>query len=133
METLESRLAEVVEELEFAGEWNDRYRLLVQWGEEAPQMPEADRLDADLVPGCSSPLWLRVHREAGAIAVSGASPGLLPMALVALLIRLFDGVESAEGTPSLVMDQLDLRRHLSPSRALVFERMLTQALSVAAS
>jgi len=129
METLEERLTAVVEELTFAGDWSDRYRLLVQWGEEAEALPEAERTSQDEVSGCSSPLWLRVRRSGDHLEVQGFSPGLLPQALVALVCRLFDGLPRAQGSAAAIMDQLELKRHLSPTRALVLERMLSRALA----
>lgn len=128
METLESRLDEVVEELSFVGDWTDRYRLLVQWGEEADPLPEAEQVPAWEVSGCSSPLWLKVRRHEGRLEVKGASPGILPKALVAVVCRLFDGLETAQGSACDVLDRLEMRRHLSPTRALVLERMVSRAL-----
>lgn len=129
METLEERLEAVVEELSFAGDWTDRYRLLIQWGEEAEALPEAERLPEDEVSGCSSPLWLRVRRAGGLLEVRGYSPGMLPQALVAVVSRLFDGLPEARGSVPDILDRLELKRHLSPTRALVLERMLGRALS----
>lgn len=132
METLESRLQDLVEELTFAGDWTDRYRLLVQWGEETEPLTEAECTSADEVSGCSSPLWLRAQRRDGVLNVRGASPGILPKALVAVVVRLFDGLPVAEGSVANIMTRLELNRHLSPTRALVLERMLTRALDASA-
>jgi cysteine desulfuration protein SufE len=123
MDDLESRLEQVVEELQFAGDWNDRYRLLVDWGDEAVPLAENDRRTEDEVPGCSSPLWLRVER-ADALSVKAASTGVLPRALAALLCRLFDGLAALPDPFPPVAERLDLRRHLSPTRMHTFERML---------
>lgn len=128
MDTLESRLEAVAEELQFAGEWTDRYRLLVEWGEEFEPLPEAECTPEWEVSGCSSPLWLRARRVAEGLEVRGASPGILPKALVAVVVRLFDGLPVAEGSVAVLMDRLELRHHLSPTRSLVLERMLTRAL-----
>jgi cysteine desulfuration protein SufE len=128
METLESRLDALVEELTFVGDWTDRYRLLVEWGEEADPLPEDERVAGDEVSGCSSPLWLRVRRSGGLIEVSGFSPGILPKALVAVVCRLFHGLPQADGSAADILERLELRRHLSPTRALVLERMLNRAL-----
>ena len=129
MESLETRLTDLVEELTFAGDWNDRYRLLVEWGEALEPLPEDQRLPQWEVSGCSSPLWLRVRWVDGQLEVRGASPGILPQALVGVVVRLFDGVEVVQGTAASLIDQLEMRRNLSPTRLLVLERMLDRALS----
>jgi cysteine desulfuration protein SufE len=123
MDDLESRLELVLDEFTLAGDWNDRYRLLVEWGDEAVPLPEDDRRTDDEVPGCSSPLWLRVERQE-TLSVRAASTGLLPRALASLLCRLFDGLPALPEPFPAVADRLDLRRHLSPTRMHTFERML---------
>lgn len=129
MDTLDTRLDALVEELTFAGDWTDRYRLLVEWGEEVEPLPEAECTASEEVVGCSSPLWLKVRRTNGFLEVRGASPGILPKALVAVVCRLFDGLAETSGSPLDIMERLELQRHLSPTRALVLERMLTRALA----
>ena len=129
MESLETRLAALVDELIFAGDWTDRYRLLVEWGESGESLPEVDRLREWDVPGCSSPLWLRARWADGRLEVRGFSPGLLPQALVAVVTRLFDGLSETSGSAADLVDRLDLRRNLSPTRVLVLERLFDRALN----
>jgi cysteine desulfuration protein SufE len=117
-------MASVMEEMTLAGDWTDRYRLLVEWGERDDPLSEDERRPEFQIPGCSSPLWLRVRWRGHAVEVKGASPGLFPRALVALLVRLFDGLDEVCGACPAVLDSLDLRRHLSLTRGLVLERML---------
>jgi len=128
MESLESRLTDLVEELSYAGDWTDRYRLLVEWGEALAPLPEPERTPEWEVSGCSSPLWLRVRWAHGALDVSGASPGILPKALVAVVVRLFQGLTEVSGAAAPLVDRLDFRRNLSPTRGLVLERMFDRAL-----
>jgi len=129
MESLESRLADLVEELTFAGDWTDRYRLLVEWGEATPALPEVERTADWEVTGCSSPLWLKVGWADGHLDVRGASPGILPKALLAVVVRLFHGLSESSGSAAVIVDALELRRHLSPIRLLVLERMLNRVLT----
>lgn len=135
-DTLDTRLEDLTAEFELAGDWTDRYRMLVAWGEDLEPLAEDLRTAEWEVVGCSSPLWLRVTRDDGRLSVAGASPGILPKALVAVVTRLFDGLETVpgagaeNGTPAAVLDALDLRRHLSPTRFHVLERMVTRAFEV---
>ena len=128
MNDLEARLTAVAEELEFAGDWNDRYRLLVEWGEEMTPLEPGARLSECEVPGCSSPLWLRV-RWAGSLEVQGASTGILPLALVALVVRLFDGLGAPVGPVPPIADRLGLTRNLSPTRLRVFDQLVSRVMA----
>jgi cysteine desulfuration protein SufE len=131
METLEGRLAEVEAEFELVGEWNDRYRLMVDWGTELTPLPPSQRIDENFVHGCSSPLWLSAKVVDGVLAVSGYSPGVLPLALVALLVRLYDGLPVTAGVVEKtdVAHRLGLSRHLTPTRELTFGRLLARVES----
>ena len=124
MDSLEERILLVEDEFSLVGDWNDRYRLLVEWGDAAPPLPEDERCPEWEVAGCSSPLWLKVTWQGDTIQVRGASPGLLPRALAALLVRLFDGLDDVSGATPALLERLDLRRHLSPTRGMALERML---------
>ena len=123
METLNDRLAEVKAEFELAGDWNDRYRLLVDWSDDLDPLTPAECLVEHEVAGCSSPLWLRVRWQDRVLQVRGASPGILPKALVALVCRLFDGLDRLDPVVGL-LDELELRRNLSPTRFAVLESMV---------
>ena len=47
-----------IEELYQAKGWQDRYRVLMQWGKQTPSHPEI-RTDENRVQGCESPAWLQ--------------------------------------------------------------------------
>lgn len=130
METLESRILDLEAELSLAGDWNDRYRMLVEWGESLESLPVEDQNPEWAVPGCSSPLWFRVRWSHEAIEVRGASPGIVPKALVAVVSRLYDGLTTVETSPVGLSERLGLSRNLSPTRAMVFERLLMTASEV---
>lgn len=131
--TLDERLDDLTAEFELAGDWNDRYRLLVEWGEALEALPEDQRTAEWEVTGCSSPLWLKVTRELDRLSVSGASPGILPKALLALVVHTFDGLTDLTRTPAEVIGRWGVARHLSPTRSLVLERLVARVYSVGGS
>jgi len=130
--TLDERLDELTAELELAGDWNDRYRLLVEWGEALEALPEEQRSAEWEVTGCSSPVWLKVSTKEGRLAVAGASPGILPKALLALVVHTFDGLTSLTGTPAEVLGRWGVARHLSPTRSMVLERLVARVYALGA-
>lgn len=130
--TLDERLDELAAELELAGDWNDRYRLLVEWGEALEALPEDQRTAEWEVTGCSSPLWLKVSTDHGRLVVQGTSPGILPKALLALVVHTFDGLNNLTGTPAEVLERWGVARHLSPTRTLVLERLVARVYALGA-
>ena len=47
-----------LETFQAAAGWEQRARLLMQWGERLPALSDADKVDANRVHGCESQVWL---------------------------------------------------------------------------
>ncbi|MGH8396402.1 MAG: SufE family protein, partial [Pseudomonas sp.] len=43
-----------LEAFQAVGSWEQRARLLMQWGERLPALPDEDKVDVNLVQGCES-------------------------------------------------------------------------------
>ena len=102
------------------GSWEQRARLLMQWGERLPALPAADQVEANLVQGCESLVWLVGHLQDGHWRFAASSEARLIRGLVALLLARVNGLSVAELQAVDLHDwfaQLGLSRQLSPSRS----------------
>ncbi|MFG0380085.1 SufE family protein [Pseudomonas sp. zbq_18] len=116
--------------------WEQRARLLMQWGERLQPLCEAERCEANRVNGCESLVWLVGDCHQGVWQFRAASDARLIRGLLALLLARIDGLET-QALQSLDLaewfSQLGLSRQLSPSRSnglnAVLQRMreLTRA------
>ena len=100
--------------------WEQRARLLMQWGERLQPLTEAERNEANRVDGCDSLVWLVAERRGGAWHFRAASEARLIRGLLAVLLARIDGLnadELADLDLPAWFDQLGLARPLSPSRA----------------
>ncbi|WPN99535.1 SufE family protein [Pseudomonas sp. MUP55] len=102
------------------GSWEQRARLLMQWGERLPALTEADKVDANLVHGCESLVWLVGRLEDGHWQFAASSEARMIRGLVALLLARVNGLSAAQlqavDLPEW-FNQLGLSRQLSPSRS----------------
>ena len=100
--------------------WEQRARLLMQWGERLQPLTEAERNEANRVDGCDSLVWLVAERRGDAWHFRAASEARLIRGLLAVLLARIDGLNADElavlDLPTW-FDQLGLTRQLSPSRA----------------
>lgn len=100
--------------------WEQRARLLMQWGERLPFLPDDEKTDQHLVDGCESKVWLLADFSDGHWQFRAASDARLIRGLVALLLARVNGLPAAE-LQSIDLnhwfDQLGLSRQLSPSRS----------------
>ena len=100
--------------------WEQRARLLMQWGERLAPLSEAERCEANRVAGCESQVWLLVERDGAHWRFRAGSDARLLRGLLALLLARVDGLANAELARLDLPDwfaQLGLARHLSPSRS----------------
>ncbi|TVT82437.1 SufE family protein [Pseudomonas sp. H3(2019)] len=109
-----------LETFQAAAGWEQRARLLMQWGERLPALSDADKTEANRVHGCESQVWLVGALQDGHWQFAASSDARLIRGLVALLLARVNGL-SAEELQRVDLpewfDQLGLSRQLSPSRS----------------
>ncbi|MBS7809841.1 SufE family protein [Roseococcus pinisoli] len=117
-----SGIEEVITDLEegFAlfDDWEDRYRYLMEMGRELPVLTEAEKVEANLVPGCQSRVWFIPRREGDQLFFRINSDAAIVQGLMALVLRVFNGRtagEIREVDPNF-LQRLGLGEHISLSR-----------------
>ncbi|CAD5108270.1 SufE family protein [Zestomonas carbonaria] len=118
--SLPPRAREALEAFGQCPGWEQRARLLMQWGERMEALDEAERNDANLVHGCESRVWLVGEARDGRWHFRAASEARLIRGLLAVLLARVDGLDGAELRTLDLADwfaRLGLSRHLSPSRS----------------
>ncbi|MGF6692732.1 cysteine desulfuration protein SufE [Metapseudomonas resinovorans] len=103
-----------------AGSWEQRARLLMQWGERLEALTDAERSDANRVHGCESQVWLVGEMRDGHWHFRAASDARLIRGLLAVLLARVEGLAAEElATVDLAdwFNRLGLGRQLSPSRS----------------
>jgi len=113
-----------------AAGWEQRARLLMQWGERLPALSEQQLCEANRVHGCESQVWLVGELIDGHWQFSANSDARLIRGLVALLLARVNGLSAVELQHVDLADwfnRLGLGRQLSQSRSnglnAVFQRM----------
>ena len=109
-----------LEAFQAVGSWEQRARMLMQWGERMPALAAEDKVEANLVQGCESLVWLVGELKDGHWQFAASTDARLIRGLVALLLARVNGL-SAEQLVQVDLpgwfEQLGLSRQLSPSRS----------------
>ncbi|WP_424810401.1 SufE family protein [Roseococcus sp. YIM B11640] len=119
---LSSSIEEVVADLEegFAlfDDWEDRYRYLMDMGRELPELTPAEKVEANLVPGCQSRVWFVPRLEDGRLYFRINSDAAIVQGLMALVLRVFNGRTPDEilAADTDFLTRLGLGEHISLSR-----------------
>lgn len=127
---------ELVENFEMLGEWEERYRYLIDLGRKLPPMPEADHTEANKVRGCMSQVWMTSKLENGRLQLQGDSDAHLVKGLIALLFKLTDGRTPTEVISTdigAIFTRLGLDQHITMNRRNGFYSMVERIRAMAAA
>jgi cysteine desulfuration protein SufE len=88
--TIDAALAELEGEFEILGDWEERYRYVIDLGRELAPLSEPERSDDNKVRGCASQVWLATERDDGRrLRFRGDSDAHIVRGLIAILMRLY--------------------------------------------
>ena len=96
-DTLDDELADLADEFEMLGDWEERYRHLIDLGRALTPLTEHERSDDHRVRGCASQVWVVQDPAAnGRLSWRGDSDAHLVRGLIAVVLRLFSHRPAAE-------------------------------------
>ena len=128
---------ELVESFAMLGEWEERYRYLIELGRKLPPLPEAERTEANKVRGCMSQVWLASTLQPGPPArleLRGDSDAHIVKGLIALLFKLYSGRTPREILAldaKTVFERLGLENHITMNRRNGFYSMVERIRLIA--
>src|SRR4051794_18087955 len=97
MADIQAELNELAEEFDVLGDWEERYRYVIDLGRDLAPLADAERSDANKVRGCASQVWLVTEPQPdGTLKFRGDSDAHIVRGLIAILLRLFSGRRPAE-------------------------------------
>ena len=121
MSVIDDTLEDLATEFDVLGDWEERYRYVIDLGRELAPLSETERSDANKVRGCASPVWLVTEPQAsGALQFRGDSDAHIVRGLIAVLLRLYSGRSPQEiltFDAKAAFDKLGLAGALSAQRS----------------
>ena len=95
--SIDAELDALVEEFELLGDWEERYRYLIELGRSLPAMSVEEHSDVNKVRGCASQVWLiNEGSPGGRLSYRGDSDAHIVRGLIAVLLRLYNGHNAEE-------------------------------------
>jgi cysteine desulfuration protein SufE len=139
--TIEEALGRIAEDFEVLGDWEQRYRYVIDLGRELPPLDESEYTEAHKVRGCASQVWLvAVPDLAGRLTLRGDSDAHIVRGLIAILLGLYSGRSARDilgFDARRAFDRLGLVNALSAQRSnglfAMVERIRSEAASVQAA
>jgi cysteine desulfuration protein SufE len=116
-----TELEDLAAEFDLLGDWEERYRYVIDLGRTLAPLTDAERSDANKVRGCASQVWLVTEPGPDrTLAFRGDSDAHIVRGLIAILLRLYSG----RGADEILafdaragFDRLGLKAALSAQRS----------------
>ena len=110
---------EILDDLEFLDDWEQRYQYIIDLGKALPGLPEAQHKEEYLVRGCQSNVWLISEEKGGKLLFHVDSDAVIVQGLLTLVMAAYHD-KTAEQILAFDIDQyfnqLDLENHITPTR-----------------
>src|SRR5437879_2324752 len=91
-DTIAPVLDDLDAEFDLLGDWEERYRYVIDLGRGLAPLSAEERTDANKVRGCASQVWLVTARGPGkTLNFRGDSDAHIVRGLIAILLRLYSG------------------------------------------
>jgi len=124
---------ELLENFSYLTDWEDKYRYLIELGENMPDFPEAEKNDTNKVTGCQSQVWIIYSKNGNKYEFKATSDAIIVRGLEAVLLTFVNG-KTAEEIHKLdlegIFKKLGLEENLSPTRRNGFISMINRILDV---
>ncbi|MGJ3439258.1 SufE family protein [Pseudomonas sp. Je.1.5.c] len=134
--SLSSEASQALQAFQQARGWEQRARLLMQWGDRLAPLNEREKTEDNRVHGCESLVWLVANQQGGQWQFKAASDARLLRGLLALLLVRVQGLNSAELAKLELgawFTELGLERQLSPSRSNGLHAVLQRMAQLASA
>lgn len=125
---INQRIEKLKSDFKNFGEWEARYKHLIDLGKKMPPMKEEFKTEENKVKGCQSQVWLHAELIGDKVHFSADSDASIVKGIVALLVFVYSDSTPDEilMTKPTFLEDIGLREHLSMSRANGLTSMVKQ-------
>ena len=123
----------LIEDFELFDDWMDKYNFIIGMGKELDGIEEDEKIQDNLVSGCTSQVWLVPQLIDDRLYFKADSDALIPKGIAAMLVKLYSGnppQEILDHKPEFIK-KIGLEQHLSPNRANGLASMINKMKSYA--
>lgn len=124
---------ELIDEFEMFDNWMDRYQYIIDLGKLLPDFPDEWKNDSTRLDGCQSNVWVHGEHQNDTLHFYAISDAAIVSGLIAILLRIYNDRTPREilDTPPDFLTELDLDKHLSPTRSNGLHAMLERIKTTA--
>ena len=122
-------LENLIEDFSLFEDWEDRYKYIIELGNNLEPLSDDEHNERNKVPGCVSQVWLIKQGDKNKMHFRGDSDAHIVRGLVAILLMLYSDKSAQEILEVDAQDafrKLGLGEHLTPQRSNGFQSMVAR-------
>lgn len=111
----------ISDDFSFLDGWEEKYKYVIELGQQLPAFNDVYKVDAYKVKGCTSQVWFKMSFDEQNIAtITGDSDAHIVKGLLAILVALYSGASASEisqNNATDLFDHIGMADQLTPQRA----------------
>lgn len=117
------QIDDIIENFQFLDDWDDKYKYLIELGNELPEFPAEHQTGENKVQGCVSQVWVTCEagdEEDPVLTFKGDSDAHIVKGLVAITLAIFSDKRASEivnTDEKAIFASIDLSEHITPQRS----------------
>jgi len=129
-DTTKVKIEKLKKQFDIFSTWEEKYKHIIDMGRTLEPLEESLKTDQILVKGCQSQVWLKPELVENKVLFKGASDSVIVQGLLALILSVYsdEEPEAILATPPIFLEELGLKKHLTPNRANGVYAMVKQIL-----
>ena len=118
MNTIEQRVNDIKEDLDFFEDELAKYEYIIDLGKKLPSFDEKEKIPANIVHGCTSQVWLTCEKKDGKLYFYGTSDAIIVKGLVYMILQIFSGstIQELKDVDMDIVHELNLSEVITPNR-----------------
>jgi cysteine desulfuration protein SufE len=117
---------DIIEDFSIFDNWDDKYAYIIECGKKLKPLAPEYKIEANLVRGCQSQVWLEAEHKDGLVYFYADSDAIISKGLISLLIKVLSGHKAEDIVKSdlYFIDKIGMQSHLSMTRSNGLASML---------
>lgn len=108
----------LLKKIESLDEWEYKYMQLIEAGKKIEQLEEDERVEKNLVSGCTSKTWVKAIKNGENVNIKGYSKSQMVQGIIALIVDTFRdyNTEEIKDFDSIIFDNAGISELISLTR-----------------
>jgi len=118
MNTIEKRVQDIKEDLDFFDDELQKYEYIIDLGKKLDTLDEKYKVAENIVHGCTSQVWLVCEKEENKLYFKGTSDAVIVKGLVYIILNIFSGstIKELQEVDMDIVYELGLSEVITPNR-----------------